>query len=258
MKLLTKHINRINRITPRIPRIFSHLTARDLDFLFWLTICCIVISALLILCGCGGTTPPAAPALRSSGSTVFFGDSIFGRWNLDADFPGKGYINGGMFGYRTDQLLAILPAVLSGAQVCHGLAGNAEFPLTCAEIPPPSTIVILAGWNNFFQGNPGNTSLSDIQAMVKLAQASGVRVIVATVYAYDPAHPQPWMQPTGNAPITFYDMWRVPLNRGLESSGVAILDLSSLFAQQTGYTLDGVHPTEAGYSQMRDLFNQLR
>jgi hypothetical protein len=85
------------------------------------------IILLLLLLGCGGGTRPGPP----QPSTIFFGDSIFGAWNLDTYFPGKGYVNGGMFGYRTDQMKAILPDVLSGNKVCHGLDGDATFPLSC-------------------------------------------------------------------------------------------------------------------------------
>jgi GDSL-like Lipase/Acylhydrolase family len=214
-----------------------------------------VLALALALVGCGGKPQVATSTVPRSG-VVFFGDSIFGRWNIDADFPGKGYVNGGMYGYRTDQLLEILPAVLSGERVCHGLAGNDTAPLVCQSIPAPATIVIEAGWNNFFQGNKGNTALPDITSMVKLAQSKGVRVIVTTLYAYDPAHPAPWMVPTGNAPVTFYDMWRLPLNGGIEKiQGVTVVDLSGVFAGQSGYTLDGVHPINAAYSQMRDVLN---
>jgi hypothetical protein len=213
-----------------------------------------VLAFALALIGCGGN--PQASTVPRSG-VVFFGDSIFGRWNLDADFPGKGYINGGMFGYRADQLKDILPDVLSGNKVCHGLEGDNSFPLTCASVPPPKTIVIFAAWNNFFQGDKVDP-LGDLQSMLAMANAQGVQVILCTVYAYDPAHPAPWMVPTGNAPVTFYDMWRNPLNDGIRDTlkpGVLVLDFSSLFAGQSDYTLDGVHPNTPGYAQMRDALN---
>jgi len=214
-----------------------------------------ILALLFVLVGCGGSiqhNSQAQPRPQSA-PVVFFGDSIFGRMDLNAYFPGKGYVNGGMFGYRTDQLKAILPDVLSGAKVCNGLDGNDTFPLTCTSIAPPKTIVILAGWNNFFQGNKVDP-LADLQAMATLAKASGVNVVICTLYAYDPAHPAPWMVPTGKAPVTFYDMWRVPLNEGIgKIEGVTVVDLSSMFAGQSGYTLDGVHPINAAYSQMRDI-----
>ena len=187
---------------------------------------------------------------------VFFGDSIFGAWNLETYFPGKPYVNGGMFGYRTDQLKALLPDVLSGNKVCHGLDGNASFPLTCVQVTPPKTIVIMAGWNNLFQGDVGNAA-NDLQAMVDMATAKGVNVIICTVYAYDPAHPAPWMMPAGNTPVTFYDMWRIPLNNSIDSMPrVIFADFSTLFDGQSDYTADGIHPNDAGYAQMRDLINQ--
>jgi hypothetical protein len=96
-----------------------------------------IFALLLLLVGCGGSVhriQPLAP------SVIFFGDSIFGAWNLETYFPGKEYVNGGMLGYRTDQLRAILPDVLSGNRVCHGLDGDSTFPLACAPVTPPKTI----------------------------------------------------------------------------------------------------------------------
>jgi lysophospholipase L1-like esterase len=207
------------------------------------------LALLFVLVGCGGSiqNPPVRP---QSAPVVFFGDSIFGRMDLNAYFPGKGYVNGGMFGYRTDQLKALLPDVISGNKVCSGLAGNDIFPLTCTSIAPPKTIVIMAGWNNFFQNNSGD-ALADLQSMTATARANGVNVIICTLYAYDPAHPAPWMVPTGNAPVTFYDMWRTPLNRGISTEkAIAVVDFSSALSAQSDYTLDGVHPNSSGYAQM--------
>jgi lysophospholipase L1-like esterase len=212
----------------------------------------VIFALLLCLAGCGGSTQ--SPSLPQS-SIVFFGDSVFGRMDLNAYFPGKGYINGGMFGYRTDQLKALLPDVISGTKVCNGLDGNTDFPLTCVSIAPPKTIVIMAGWNNFFQGNNVD-ALVDLQNMAKIAHFHGVKVIICTLYAYDPAHPAPWMVPTGNAPVTFYDMWRDPLNDGIgKDAGITVIDFSAMFAGQSDYTIDGVHPSASGYAQMRDLLN---
>lgn len=210
-----------------------------------------VLALLLgLLTGCGGNVQPARSGV------VFFGDSIFGRMNLNAYFPGKGYVNGGMFGYRTDQLKALLPDVLSGSKVCTGLAGDDTFPLTCSAVAPPKTVVILAGWNNFFQGNQDD-ALADLQSMAAIAKVLGVKVIICNLYPFDPAHPAPWMVPTGNAPVTFYDIWRTPLNVGLgKESGITVVDFSAMLSSQSDYTIDGVHPNASGYAQMRDLLNQ--
>ena len=209
--------------------------------------------ALLLLVGCGGSVHSPLPPAPS---VVFFGDSIFGAWNLDDYFLGKQYVNGGMFGYRTDQLKALLPDVLSGNKVCHGLAGNSTFPLTCITVTPPKTIVIMAAWNNMLQDNFGNP-LDDLQSMAAMANAKGVRVILCTLYAYDPGHPASWMEPTGKAPVTFYDLWRTPLNNNIGlMHGVTFVDFAALFDKQSDYTIDGIHPNDSGYAQMSDLLNR--
>ena len=193
---------------------------------------------------------------------VLFGDSIFGRWDVESYFPAATYHNGGMFGFRTDQLLPLLPDVLSGKKVCHGLAGDAEFPLECSSLPhPPATVVILAGWNNLFQARPDG-ALADLQAMVDQALASGSNVIICTLYRYDSAHPAPWMgnfDPFSN-PFP-YDTWLLPLNDGIRKmarQNVTVVDLDALFYGQSDYTLDppegldGIHPNARGYEQMHD------
>jgi hypothetical protein len=210
-----------------------------------------MLTMLFLLVGCGGSIQQPQP------SVIFFGDSIFGAWNLQTYFPGKPYVNGGMFGYRTDQLKALLSDVLSGNKVCHGLDGNDTFPLSCIQVTPPKTIVIMAGWNNFLQDNSGNP-MDDLQSMAAMASAKGIRVIICTVYAYDPAHPAPWMAPTGAVPLTFYDMWRTPLNSSISlMHGVTFVGFSTLFDGQSDYTVDGIHPNDSGYAQMRDLINQV-
>jgi lysophospholipase L1-like esterase len=38
--------------------------------------------------------------------------------------------------------------------------------------------------------------------------------------------------------------------------GVTFVDFSALFDGQSDYTIDGIHPNDSGYQQMRDLINQ--
>jgi hypothetical protein len=211
----------------------------------------LILAAGIFLSGCGGNTATPQPGI------VFVGDSIFGRLSTNATFKQAGYINGGVFGQRTDQILAGFQDVISGKSVCHGFqtadgTPDPVFPYSCSPLPvPPQTVVIFAGWNNLFQGNPGNTALSDIESMAHIAKLHGVKAVICTLYAFDPGHPAPWMVPTGNAPVTFYDGWRDPLNDGLRAiPGVSIVDLSQVFQGQSDYTIDGVHPTDQGNNQL--------
>src|SRR6478735_3908515 len=88
----------------------------------------------LLLIGCGGSVKPQSSLHTSTvprSGTVFVGDSIIGRWNLDTYFPGKGYVNAGWFGKRTDEILAVFPSILDGSRVCHGfdgIPGDPGFP----------------------------------------------------------------------------------------------------------------------------------
>jgi lysophospholipase L1-like esterase len=212
---------------------------------------------IILIVGCGAPVHDSTFIANRSG-VLFYGDSIFGKWDLDSAFPGQNVINGGHFGKRTDELLAALPDALSGKNVCSGYDGNPGDPstatLTCHPITPPATIVILAGWNNMFQGYQVDAR-PDIKEMVKLSRAAGVAVVLCTVYPFDPAHPASWMVPDGSQPVTFYDMWRNPMNDSIAQDGVTVVDMSAVFAGQSGYTSDGVHPNSSGYAQMHDAIS---
>lgn len=230
----------------------------------------ILMAACIALTSCGGqanltsTQSQFVPCSNCSG-TVFFGDSIFGRLTENNTFIDAGYVDAGVFGQRTDEMLVRLPQVITGENVCHGFippSGQTDtsgFPYECVTLKQqPKEIVLMGGWNNFFQGNNGNTALSDIQQMVNMAQAKGIKVVVCTLYAYDPAHPTPWMVPTGKAPVTFYDMWRLPLNTGIKGiKNVSVVDLSNTFSGQSGYTVDGVHPTDIGNEDMLTAIKEM-
>jgi lysophospholipase L1-like esterase len=224
---------------------------------------------LISLVGCGGSmSTPKAPTFAGApqpqplqpptvprSGVVFLGDSITGRWDLDSFFPGKGYINGGMFGYRTDQLRALLPDVLSGKQVCHGLDGDPQFPLVCTSLPkPPATIVLFAGWNDLTQARDDHT-LADLRGIIDTAHGQGVRVILCSLYRWDSAHLASWMQPFSptTTPPFPYSADLLPLDDGIDSTqGTDIVDLYVTFFGQSDYTIDGLHLNSTGYAEMHD------
>lgn len=213
-------------------------------------------------------TPTPAPTVARSG-TVFIGDSIFGRWNLDSYFPGKGYVNGGWFGKRTDEILAVFPSILSGAQVCHGYDGtpsDPDFPFSCQSINPPAEIVLLVGWNDLFQGKSPTQAAANINQMVSMAHNAGVKVIMCIPYRYDSAHPASWMTPWQPCDTSYpYDGSLPSLISGIENTGVQynapLPNFEWLFLTHNGcqsdYTLDGIHPNASGYQQMHDFLSQI-
>src|ERR1044071_4338439 len=223
---------------------------------------------LLALSGCGGNitaTPPQKTAIQRSG-TVFVGESIFGRWDLDSYFPGKGYVNAGWFGKRTDEILAVFPSILDGSKVCHGFDGTPSdpaFPFSCRSIPAPAKVVVFLGWNDLFQGTDTGQAVANINSMVNLAQAAGVKVILVVPYRYDSAHPDlSWMIPWDSCSDLFPYRDTMPkLNAGIRNrdaqSRSLTADLESLFTCQSDYTIDGIHPNASGYQQMHDVLEPL-
>ena len=113
-------------------------------------------------------TAPRMPQLkrpkRGEDRVVFFGDSITDIWHLDEYFPGKPYVNRGIGGQTTPQMLV-------------------RFRQDVINLRP-KVVVILAGTNDI-AGNTGPMRLEDIEAdyasMAELARANNIKMIYSSV-----------------------------------------------------------------------------
>lgn len=171
---------------------------------------------------------------------IFFGDSITDGWHLDQYFPGKGYINRGISGQTTSQML------LRFHQDVIGLR--------------PDVVVILAGTNDI-AGNSGPISLPDIEAnftsMAELARANGVKMIVSSVtpvHNYTPQAQNFFFQ-RDPAKILALNGW---LKDYCAKNGLIYLDYFSAMVDDRGLlrenlATDGLHPVDAGYRIMATL-----
>ena len=97
------------------------------------------------------------------------GDSITEGWKLDQSFPGKSYINRGIGGQTTPQMLV-------------------RFREDVIDLKP-KVVIILAGTNDI-AGNTGPMTLDEtegnIASMAELAATNGIRVVISSVLpAYD-------------------------------------------------------------------------
>jgi lysophospholipase L1-like esterase len=173
---------------------------------------------------------------------VFFGDSITDIWKLDEYFPGKGYINRGIGGQTTPQMLV-------------------RFRQDVIDLQP-AVVIILAGTNDI-AGNTGPMRLEDIEAdyasMAELARVHGIKVIYCSVL---PVHNY-----TERAKDFFAQ--RPPekvleLNRWLKNyceaaaNGCVYLDYFSVMVDEHGLMKkeladDGLHPNAAGYKIMAPM-----
>lgn len=180
--------------------------------------------------------PPAIGENR----VVFFGDSITDMWKLEESFPGKPYINRGISGQTTPQMLV-------------------RFRQDVINLRPKA-VVILAGTNDI-AGNTGPMLLDDIEAnyasMEELARANGVKVVFASVLPVHNYTPQSQDLFAQRSPEKI-----LQLNRRLEnhcaSKSLIYLDYFDAMVDKKGMLKrdlaeDGLHPNKAGYAIMAPL-----
>jgi lysophospholipase L1-like esterase len=180
--------------------------------------------------------PPAAGENR----VVFFGDSITDMWKLEDYFPGRPYVNRGISGQTTPQMLVRFHEDVIDLQ--------------------PKAVVILAGTNDI-AGNTGPMSLPEIEAnyssLAELARAHHIRVVFSSilpVHNYTPRSQDLFAQ---RSPKKILE-----LNRWLKdycaASGCTYLDYFSPMVDDKGLLKrdlaeDGLHPNPAGYKIMAPL-----
>ena len=190
-----------------------------------------------------GVTAPAKDEKR----VVFMGDSITDGWKLASYFPNKPYINRGISGQTTPQMLVrFRPDVIA---------------------LKPRVVVILAGTNDI-AGNTGSMTLEAIEgnlaSMFELARASEVRVVIASVlpvsdYAKN-REGKPINQTTRRPPekIIALNEW---LKKYATQNGLTYLDYFSAMVDEKGFlkeelSNDGLHPNDKGYGVMQPLVEQ--
>jgi acyl-CoA thioesterase I len=167
---------------------------------------------------------------------VFLGDSITEAWDLSVFFKGKPFVNRGISGQTTPQIL------LRFRQDVIALK--------------PAIVVILAGTNDIAE-NTGPTSMGmiedNLKSMAELARGNGVHPILASVL---PAAVYPWrpeIRPIEK--ILGLNQW---MKEYAAREGIGFLDYySSMVNDRYGlkpeFSGDGVHPNEAGYTIMASI-----
>jgi lysophospholipase L1-like esterase len=180
----------------------------------------------------------AAPAAGEN-RVVFMGDSITDNWGRKYGqfFPGKPYVNRGIGGQTTPQmLLRFRPDVVA---------------------LKPAVVVILAGTNDI-AGNTGPMTLEAIEdnltSMAELAKANNIRVVLAAVMPVcDYIRPQTERRPPEK--IVALNTWikdYAARNRFVYLDYfTALLDEKQMLRRE--WTADGLHPNAAGYEVIAPL-----
>jgi lysophospholipase L1-like esterase len=179
--------------------------------------------------------PPAAKERR----VVFMGDSITQGWKLEESFPGRPYVNRGISGQTTPQMLI-------------------RFRPDVVDLKP-NVVVILAGTNDI-AGNTGPMTLEQIGAnlasMVDIARANGIRVVLSSVMPVYPSDKMPqFFRQRPPERIVALNQW---IRSYCDRTRIVYLDYFSAMAGADGLlkrnlSEDGLHPNDAGHKIMAPL-----
>jgi lysophospholipase L1-like esterase len=169
---------------------------------------------------------------------VFMGDSITDMWKLEKYFPGKPYVNRGIGGQTTPQMLVrMYPDVIN----LH-----------------PSVMVIMAGTNDIAH-NTGPETIEMIQdnfrAMAELAQAHNIKLVICSLTPVSDytSRKQTVQRPPSD--ILSLNEW---LKKFADLIHAPYVDYYSALADakgylKEGYSADGLHPNDKGYELMAPL-----
>jgi len=187
---------------------------------------------------------------KNEDRVVFMGDSITDSWDdpkYGGFFPGKPYIDRGISGQTTPQMLIRFRPDVIALQ--------------------PKVVVILAGTNDI-AGNSGPMTLAAIEdnliSMFDLAHANGIRVVLASLLPISDYEKnkdgQVIIRSKQRPPeqITSLNAW---MKKYAAAHGGVYLDYYSAMADEKGFlkeelSEDGLHPNQKGYDVMAPLAEQ--
>jgi lysophospholipase L1-like esterase len=180
------------------------------------------------------------PLARGEKRVIFFGDSITDIWKLDESFPGKHYINRGIGGQTTPQMLV-------------------RFRADVIDLKP-AVVVVLAGTNDI-AGNTGDETLEQIEGdyktMAELAKVNGIRLVFSSLTPINDYNQRAmwfFLQRSTEKILTL-NTW---LKKYCADNGLVYLDYFSAMVDGRGMlkadlTKDGLHPNDAGFALMAPL-----
>lgn len=188
----------------------------------------------------GAANRTLGPAASGHPRVVFFGDSLTQAWGSAANgssfFPGKGYLNRGISGQTTLQMLV-------------------RFRQDVIDLHP-AVVLILAGTNDL-AGNLGPASpatiADNLQSMTELARANHIHVVLCSVLPTSGYRWRPDAQPV--EAILALNTW---MKTYAAENHVGYIDYYRVLVTTSGalrpeLTHDGVHLNAQGYDLLAPL-----
>lgn len=177
------------------------------------------------------------PPTTSSPRVVFLGDSITDGWRLNEYFPERDFINRGIGGQITGQMLGRMKQDVIDLK--------------------PAAVLVLAGTNDIARGVPLTTIQHHLAMIADLAEAHKIKPIFASVLPVSDYHKgeNPRFEMTrvrAPASIKILNEWLIAL---CKSRGYVYADYFTPLADGNGYVKseyadDGLHPNGSGYRIM--------
>jgi lysophospholipase L1-like esterase len=182
------------------------------------------------------TSPPQNGKTR----VVFLGDSITDGWRLNEYFPGEDYINRGISGQITGQMLGRMQADV----IAH----------------EPNVMVLLAGTNDIARNVSVEAIRNNITMIADLAAAHRIKPVLASIlpiHDYNKEQNPSFERSTQRPPQTIRALneW---LQGFCKERSYLYLDYFTATVDQSGFLKrdladDGLHPNSAGYRVMAPL-----
>jgi lysophospholipase L1-like esterase len=174
---------------------------------------------------------------------VFLGDSITDGWPLNEYFPGKDYVNRGIGGQVTSEMLARMrPDVIN---------------------LKPRVVVLLAGTNDIARGTALKIIQDNIVSICDLADFHKIKVVLSSIlptHDYNTNVNPQFERSKQRPPDTIRNMngWlkSVAANRGYVFLDYYYSVVDSAGSLRKDFADDGLHPNPAGYRAMAPLLER--
>ena len=193
------------------------------------------LALLVLLCtsGCGAS-------FRIHPTVVFIGDSITYAWDVSwadqqAAFTQNNWLDVGIIGQTSSEIQGRFYADVIALQ--------------------PKAVHILAGTNDVYPGWQLSETAKNLQAMVKSAKANHIAVVIGTIPPWGPGALPEEADPSPQRfqRIDQLNQW---IAQFAAAQGIQMVDYHALLAAPNGenyvpaLTVDGVHPSAAGFAVM--------
>jgi len=181
--------------------------------------------------------PPLDPAKPR---VVFFGDSITDFWRLNEYFPDRDFVNRGISGQITGEMLGRMKSDVIDLH--------------------PEAVVILAGTNDLGRGIPLTAIENNYIMVADLATLYKIKVIFASVLPVSDYHKSDNVsyERTKDRPPLFINALNEWIGKLCSQRGYIYLDYYSALVDPSGHLKedlsdDGLHPNSKGYRIMAPL-----